>query len=412
MQKQPVIRFEQVSKQFTFSTEKPRTVLETLTQLISRPTKQGQSNRNLWAVKDVTFDILPGQSLGLIGRNGSGKSTILKLTSRILRPSAGRITTNGRISALLELGAGFHPDLTGRENIYLNASILGFSREQTEAYYDSIVTFSELEDFIDMPVKHYSSGMYMRLGFSVAVHVNPDILIVDEILSVGDQVFQTKCLDRIFGLKESGATILIVSHDLNTIRQLCSHLIWMEHGRVRQAGPTQEVADAYETYTFGKVREARDTVGDGTFNRFGNQDIEITAVNLLDANHKPKEFFRTRDQMIIEIHYNAKISLLNPEFGLAIFRKDGIHINGPNTHLAQYHMGTIHGPGVIRYCIPHLPLLPGEYLLTTAVHHPQLGTTYDYHDKAYTFQVIPGGTNEFHGLIEMDAHWQWQGETA
>ncbi|MBK7895884.1 MAG: ABC transporter ATP-binding protein [Anaerolineaceae bacterium] len=199
-------------------------------QIFSRRKGPKQPKESLWAVRGVSFDVLPGQCFGIVGRNGSGKSTILKLMARILRPNNGRIVINGRVSALLELGAGFHPDLTGRENIFLNAALLGFDEASTRAYYDRIVEFSELEEFIDMPVKHYSSGMYMRLGFSVAIHMQPDILIVDEILAVGDQAFQTKCINAIMAMKDQGVTIIIVSHNINLVRTLCTHILWIDKG--------------------------------------------------------------------------------------------------------------------------------------------------------------------------------------
>lgn len=247
----PAIQLERISKRFSFTEEQPSTLLEQLIDLV-RPRRKIQRHRKkLWAVKDVTLDVMPGQALGIIGRNGSGKSTLLKLIARILRPTKGRIVVRGRVSALLELGAGFHADLTGRENVYLNAAILGLSREEIDTHFDSVVSFSELEEFIDMPVKHYSSGMYMRLGFSVAIHVNPDILIVDEVLTVGDQAFQAKCINHIHQTRESGATIVLVSHNAEMIADLCSHVAWLEQGQMRNYGPVNEVLPLYQAHFAG-----------------------------------------------------------------------------------------------------------------------------------------------------------------
>jgi len=396
----PIVQFENVSKRFVFTKEQPRSFIETFVSFFSR-TKQDKQH-DLWALKDVSFNVMPGQGVGFIGRNGSGKSTILKLISQIIRPNAGRILVRGRISALLELGAGFHPDLTGRENIFLNAAVLGLTEAEVNALYDQIVTFSELGEFIDMPVKHYSSGMYMRLGFSVAIHIRPDILIVDEILAVGDQAFQSKCIDAIMELKRRGTTIIIVSHNLNMIQTLCSHLVWMDNGEVRSVGTTEEVAAQYVEYSYereGKLTAVSD------FDRHGDQVIEITAVRLLNANGEEQQQYQTGDEMTIEMAFHANKPIPNPEFGLAIFRQDGVHVNGPNTQLAGIELGIIEGVGTIRYQIKKLPLLPAQYLLTTAVHDSRFPHCYDYHKEAYTFRIIPGGTREINGLIDMPAIW-------
>ncbi len=236
------IWFKNVSKRFELSVDKPQTVLD---QLISTVSRNSSHRRPLWAVHDVSFSVSPGQCMGIVGRNGSGKSTILKLASGILRPTAGTIGVRGRLSALLELGAGFHPELTGHENIYLNGSILGLDREAIDAAYDQIVEFSEIREFLHMPVKHYSSGMYMRLGFSVAAHVQPDILIIDEILAVGDQAFQERCIGRMEELRNQGTTILLVSHTLEPIRALCTEVMWIDKGNFVTVGPTSNIVDQY-----------------------------------------------------------------------------------------------------------------------------------------------------------------------
>lgn len=404
MNDRPVVCFQNVSKRFRFTSNKPQTVLESIVATFSR--RASGRERDLWAVRDVSFDVDAGQSLGIIGRNGSGKSTILKLITRILRPTAGRVVVRGRVSALLELGAGFHPDLTGRENIFLNAAVLGLSKQETERCYDSILAFSELEEFINMPVKHYSSGMYMRLGFSIAIHVAPDILIVDEILAVGDQAFQTKCVDHIYEMKRQGTTIIMVSHDLAKIQKLCTDLLWIENGEIRSAGPTQDVVDQYQDYMSG--RESKQLIAaNGAFERWGNGEIELTAVRFLNAAGEEQRTFKTGDKMTIEMSYMAHKVVKEPEFGLAIFHQDGTHVNGPNTRLANLQMGVVEGEGVVRYQIEHLPLLPARYLVTTAVHNSKLPIAYDYHQQAYSFRVVSGGTPENHGLIEIPATWQW-----
>ncbi len=406
---QPVLTFSHVNKRFTFSREKPQSVLETIISIFSRRSRHPK--QDLWAVKDLSFDVYPGQSLGIIGRNGSGKSTVLKLMARILRPTSGRVMVKGRVSALLELGAGFHPDLTGRENIALNASVMGLDQKDVEENFDSIVEFSELGEYIDMPVKHYSSGMYMRLGFSVAIHVQPTILIVDEILAVGDQTFQMKCIDRIHEMKRQGVTIILISHNLDMIRRLCSHLIWLEHGQMRASGPTEEVANEYKEYSNQAVGKQMTLQGqEGSFRRWGSQEIEISAVRFLDAAGDEQSLFKTGDEMVIEIAFIAHQAVPDPEFGLAIFRQDGVHINGPNSHLAGLEMGEVEGPGVVQYHIKALPLLPARYQVTAAVHDSRLLNAYDYHELAYPFRVVTGGTKETDGILEIPATWDWYPE--
>jgi ABC-type polysaccharide/polyol phosphate transport system ATPase subunit len=369
--------------------------------------KAADHQRDLWAVRDVSFEVMPGESIGIIGRNGSGKSTMLKLITRIIRPTAGRITVRGQLSALLELGAGFHPDLTGRENIFLNASLLGLQEEEIKRHFDSVVSFSELEEFIDMPVKHYSSGMYMRLGFSVAIHVSPNILIVDEILAVGDQKFQEKCLARIQDMQEKGVSIILVSHNIETMRKMCTHLVWLENGRLMANGPTDVVAQQYlELLYEEKPSEAMQQTSD--FVRWGTGDMEITGVRFLDQSGQERRTFKTNDQMVVEMAYRAHKPITEPEFGFAIFHRNGAHVNGPNSRLGGLETGVVSGDGLVRYHIERLPLLPGQYRLTAAIHDSVRGMAYDYHKEAYPLEVITGGTKESHGLVEMQAHWEWQ----
>ena len=404
-QSQPAIRLQKVSKRFAFTPDTPQSVLESLISVVSRRRTKSQ---DLWAVRDVTFDIEPGRCVGIIGRNGSGKSSLLKLIARIIQPTAGQIEVRGRVSALLELGAGFHQDLTGRENIYLNASVLGLNREQTEGLFDEIVAFSELGRFIDMPVKHYSSGMYMRLGFSVAIHVRPDILIVDEILAVGDQTFQAKCMDRIMEMKRAGVTILFISHDLSTIGNLCSDVIWLDRGRVRQVGPAEQVLAQYRDHLFQRVGEQLNLENDaGGFRRWGSRLIEITGVRLLDDDGRETTIFHTGDSLRVEIAYVAHEPVTEPEFGLALYRHDGLHIAGPNTRVGGLEMGVVEGSGVVCYVIDQLPFLPGRYQLSAAIHDSIRPHAYDFHEEAYAFRIVEGGTREKEGLLALAATWEW-----
>ena len=254
-----IIKLDGVSKRFSLHHERPRSFQEALVNLFHR---RGNWREDFWALKDVSLEVYPGETLGIIGQNGSGKSTLLKLMTRVLEPTEGTIMIGGRVSALIELGAGFHPDLTGRENIYLNGSILGFTKREMDRKFDDIVAFSGLERFLDTPIKHYSSGMYARLGFAVAIHVDPDILITDEVLAVGDQEFRQKCLDQFWSFKRQQKTILMVSHDLQSVQELCYRAIWLDNGRLRAEGDPQNVVAEYLRFVESpqsRVREAART---------------------------------------------------------------------------------------------------------------------------------------------------------
>jgi ABC-type polysaccharide/polyol phosphate transport system ATPase subunit len=235
------IEIEKASKLYILHKQKPYLLHE----VVKRVSGMRSTQEEFWALKDVSFQVRHGESVAIIGRNGAGKSTLLGLVAGSIYPTSGRVKVNGRLGALLELGAGFHPDLTGRENIYLNASLLGLDKDEIEDQFASILGFSELHDFIDVPLKNYSSGMQVRLGFSVAIHIDPDIIIMDEALSVGDAAFQGKCIERILSLKAKGKTLLFVSHSATQVESLCARVIWLEHGKVRMDGPTAEVMKAY-----------------------------------------------------------------------------------------------------------------------------------------------------------------------
>ena len=302
------IQFDNVSKRFTLRHERRRSFQEAALAFLRG---RGNSREELWALKDVSFAVERGKTLGIIGPNGSGKSTALKLITRILEPTSGRIDVQGRVSALIELGAGFHPDLTGRENVYLNGSLLGFSRREMEARFERIVEFSELEKFIDVPIKHYSSGMHMRLGFAVAIHVDPDVLLIDEIFAVGDQAFQRRCLDKIGELKSQGVTILFVSHDLEAVQDLCDQAIWLEDGRIQAEGLAREVVDYYLMRVHEKERVALaaqqtapiemlpgeepspEMLAKRAKRRWGTREIEITSVRLLDGDGEETFLFES-----------------------------------------------------------------------------------------------------------------------
>jgi lipopolysaccharide transport system ATP-binding protein len=396
-----VVRLENVSKQFLLNLERHRSFQDIFVHRFKRKGTQSI----FWALRDVSFELAQGESIGIIGPNGSGKSTTLKLISRIIHPTSGRITVSGRLSALLELGAGFHPDLTGRENIYLNGSLLGLNRRQMARKLDEIVSFANLGQFIDIPVRNYSSGMYVRLGFSVAVHTEPEILLVDEVLAVGDAAFQRKCLDRIEQLQREGVSILFVSHSLDIVEKVCERCIWMDEGRIR-ADDTAEAVIAQ--YTWHSHVEDAAELTEGSKRRWGSGGVTIEQVSFEDASGRERKVFFTGEPLVVKICYHASRPIQRPVFGLAIHHSNGAHITGPNTQFAGYEISSIEGEGIIKYTVPSLPLLQGTYYLSVAVHDWEDLQMYDYHDRLYAFQVFRKG-EERYGLITLKGDWSQVG---
>jgi lipopolysaccharide transport system ATP-binding protein len=362
--------------------------------------------------------------LGLIGHNGSGKSTALKLITRILEPTSGKVAVRGRVSALLELGAGFHPDLTGIDNIYLNGSLLGFTRADMQRLIADIVDFAELGPFIDTPVKHYSSGMYMRLGFAIATAVDPDILITDEVLAVGDEAFQRKCMERIYQFRQEGRTIVFVSHSLDVVRNLCTQAVWLDHGEMKAAGNTVDTVDAYLRHTNQQEQarierervEARaereqteaTAAEPQTQNRWGSREIEIERVMLLDVQGHETTVLQTGEPLTVRMYYHAHQPINEPVFGLAIHHANGFHINGPNTRFGGLSLGTVMGQGYVDYAIDDLPLLEGNYVLTAVVYDTAMTRPYDHHERMYPFVVQTGTISERFGSVYIPARWRVQ----
>lgn len=397
---QPVIEFNHVSKRFALQRETSTTLLQGLLRRFRRPAPSPQDGV-FWALRDASFQIEAGETVGIIGANGGGKSTTLKLISRVLEPTSGRVTVRGRVGALLELGAGFHPDLTGRENIYLNGSLLGLSRAEIERSLDAIIAFAELERFIDVPVKHYSSGMYVRLGFAVAVHTSPDILLVDEVLAVGDATFQRKSLERILELKRNGTTIVFVSHSAEQVRALCQRAIWLDEGRVVADDLADVVLTRYMARSWAEEAEREQAKTSSAAaeeeHRWGTRRVTIERVRLLNGAGEEAYNFQTGEPFTLEMTYHAPERVEKPVFGMAIFRSDGVHVTGPNTQFAGVDIPAIEGHGIVRYTIPALPLLEGVYHICVAVHNWDDSEMYDYHDRLYNFRVLPG--RERYGII-------------
>jgi ABC-type polysaccharide/polyol phosphate transport system ATPase subunit len=355
-----------------------------------------------WALTDVSFDIQPGDMFGIIGENGSGKSTLLKCMARILRPDKGTISVQGKISALLELGAGFHPELSGRENVHLNGSILGLKRRDLDRKFDEIVAFAGLERFIDTPVKSYSSGMYVRLGFSVAINVDPDVLLIDEVLAVGDESFQRRCGEKFAELKEQGKTVVIVSHSLGSVRSLCDRVAWLEGGVLRDVGNAGTVIDAY----IDEVHEDREQVA-GAGSRWGSGEARIERLELLDARGRPTDRVHTGDPVTFRLHYLFDERIPRPVFGLAIHTVEGVHVTGPNTREADCVPEFLEGAGHVDLGVPNLLLLPGTYDLSAAVTDFATLHTFDFRHNAFRFHVDPGYPHEtYGGVVSLNGAWK------
>jgi ABC-type polysaccharide/polyol phosphate transport system ATPase subunit len=400
-----VVRLDNVSKRFILRLDSARSLQELVTGLW----RKRRPPEEFWALKDISFEVEQGEAVGLIGPNGAGKSTILKLISRIIEPTSGHIDVNGRVAALLELGAGFHTDLTGRENIFLNGSILGLSRREVKKRFDSIVEFSGIGRFVDVPIKHYSSGMQVRLGFSIATAVDPDILLIDEVLAVGDQAFQAKCLQRIGDMRQEGTTLLFVSHHANTVRRLCNRAVRLEKGRIHSQGDTSEVVDGY-LRDVSSVQDAgilRDDLGaPQSGQRWGSGLVEIVGVRFLDGQGQQQNEFRTGETLVARITYRARERVESPSFGVALHRSDGTHVTGPDTATTGFHIDYIEGEGHIEYVIDNLPLLPGEYQFTATAYDHYSIHPYDHHHRMYTFKVKPGSTDESEGVISIPCTWR------
>jgi ABC-type polysaccharide/polyol phosphate transport system ATPase subunit len=362
-------------------------------------------------LKDVSIKVKKGESVGIIGENGSGKSTLLKLISKIIYPDKGEIITRGKVSSLIELGAGFHPDFTGRENIYINASIFGFTKKEIDKKIDDIISFSELEEFIDVPVRTYSSGMYMMLAFSVAINIDPDILLIDEILAVGDEHFQKKCFNKLSEFKKKGITIVIVSHDLGSIEKLCDKVVWIDKGIVKKEGLPRDVIRSYLDFLAERDdKKALDDKGQNSEvnltegHTIGTGEIRITNVKLLDENGEEKYIFKTGGEALIKISYKRNSDVgSDVVFGMAIYNNNGINCFGTNTYLDGVNIENLKEEGEVIFRIKKLNLLDGEYSLDISCHKIN-GELYDYKKSVLTFNIY-SPIKEV-GIVKLDHEWQ------
>ena len=384
------------------------------------------------ALKGVSFDVPAGRTFGIIGPNGSGKSTMLKLIAGIGKPTAGAITVQGRVSALIELGAGFHPEISGRENVFINGMMLGLTKREIASRFDEIVSFAGLESFIDAPVKTYSSGMYVRLGFAVAINVDPDILLVDEVLAVGDEAFTHKCLDKFADLRRRGRTVVLVTHALDLVTRFCDTALWLDGGIARGQGDPRRVIDAYltdvaagENEALGNpqltihnseftIQDPKSQGGDGppedmfkaAEGRWGSREAEIAAVTLAGRGGNPTNVFPSGDPMEIRLQLRANTPVQAIVVGVGIFNAEGVCCYGTNTQIEGATASELSGEGEVLFAIDRLDLVAGAYKLDVAVHRPD-GVPYDYHRLLYTFRV----TSRLHetGIYRPPHRWTFSG---
>lgn len=399
MSAEPAIEVCHVSKRFRLKQGGVRTLKSAVLETVSG---RARRSRDFWALRDVSFCVMRGETLGIVGPNGAGKSTILALLSGTTYPTSGSIRVQGTVSSLLELGAGFHPDLTGRENVFLYGAIMGVPRRRMKERFEEIVRFAELAEWIDQPVKHYSSGMYVRLGFAVAVEVDPDILIVDEVLAVGDAAFQKKCLERIADFKRRGKTMVVVSHDLGTIRGVSDRLLLLDHGQIVSSGNPDAVVADYQ-------RLSRERQGTLLQREWGTGEVRVEHVEFLDgAGEKSVEPLRSNEPVTIRIIYKANRRIENPVFGFAIFSASGAHVYGTNTQIEGYPISHIEGRGTLRIEIRPLALAPGTYFFSFSVHSADHKTNYHRLDNRFRVTVV--GDRQVEGCCYMPVSWRLEGE--
>ncbi|HET8775243.1 MAG TPA: ABC transporter ATP-binding protein [Thermoanaerobaculia bacterium] len=372
------------------------------------------------ALRDLTFEVERGEAFGIIGRNGSGKSTILKLISGILKPTSGKVAVNGRIAALIELGAGFHPEITGRENIYINGIMLGLTRREIDQRFDRIVEFSGIREFLDQPVKTYSSGMYVRLGFAVAVHVDPDILIIDEVLSVGDEEFSARCVAKIQEMKYRGVTLVFVTHQLDQVRTLCDRALWLDHGQLEAIGDPMRVVDAYLQEVSGVTPAPRqqgeeeaqapappeEKKSETEEERWGSGEIVIKRVSLTDHEGRELVAVGAGTPVVVDLDVDARTVQDDFVFGIGIYHADGTCVYGTNTDVEGYAAQQIEGRVRVRFVIASLDLVAGTYRVDVAV-HTRNGRAFDY--RRNVLRIVVGSRVHDMGVYRPPHEWRFDG---
>ncbi|PRZ44365.1 ABC-2 type transport system ATP-binding protein/lipopolysaccharide transport system ATP-binding protein [Antricoccus suffuscus] len=411
--RESAIEIRDVSKRFKLFADRRTNLKEMVTDR-----RRKDRSDEFWALRDISLDIPRGKTFGLIGHNGSGKSTLLKLIAGIHRPTKGSVVAHGRVSAMLELGAGFHPELSGRENVYLNGSILGMTRKQIDRAMERIVDFSGLSEFIDTPVKIYSSGMYVRLGFAIAVNLDPEILIVDEVIAVGDEEFQRKCFDHLYDLRRRGTTIVMVSHSLGLMAEICDEVAWIDSGRLRGVGPARKLTDEYLASV--NIREAESAQGishespaygstEVDPSRHGSGEVQVTDIEYLDAEGSSVAFLTSGQSCTLRVHYSASAEISSVALGLSFDHESGAHIADTNSGYDNGSSSLQAGRGHFDYRMDRLPLLPGAFTLSTLL--SDKGHTYDSRERAFIMKVRAAESNLGSGLVRFEGLWTGPGSS-
>ena len=386
------VSIEQVSKRFRIYHERNKT----LKSAVMRGRRS--TYEDFWALRDIDLEIPEASTFAFVGDNGSGKSTLLKCLAKILYPDAGRIETRGRVAALLEVGSGFHPELSGRDNVYLNGSILGMKRPEIDRKFDEIVAFSGVERFIDQPVKNYSSGMYVRLGFSVAISVDPEILLVDEVLAVGDAAFQEKCAEKFATFKREGRTVVVVSHSIPSLRTMADQAAWLDAGCLREAGPAADVLERYQDSTHVDVRiDAQGRVRWGSGEALV-REVEVRPDRASDALHPG-------DGLVLRVHYEVKGTIEEPVFGLAIETAEGVYLWASNTRDAGFAIDRIEGKGSVDCRIPRLALQAGSFVVLASIVDATTTHQFDFLRDAARIAVEHGSDRESGGPLSLQPAW-------
>jgi len=389
---EPAITVESLGKRFRMRQSGGRSLKAFALDLL-----RSDNANSFWALRGADFEVEKGETLGIIGANGAGKSTLLSLLAGTKTPTEGRVSTRGTVSSLLELGAGFHPDLTGRENVFLAGAVMGVPRRRMRERFDGVVDFAGIGRFIDQPVRHYSSGMYVRLGFAVAVEVDPDILLIDEVLAVGDAAFQRKCLARMAEFREKGKTMLIISHDLATIRSISDRILLLEEGRVLGIGDPKSVVGQYES---AGRRKGAETVE----REWGTGEARIEQVRFLDSAGKESEEFASGARLTVRIAYRANRRIPAPVFGFAIATEDGVRVHGSNTQIEGVRVPDLDGVGEITLVIDPLRLGGGNYIFSFSIHSADHSINYHRLDNRFPITVRRDRRTE--GCVVLESAWE------
>lgn len=401
------IKVDNLSKVFVIPHEKDITLKATVLNFLKK-----KDYSEFQALKNISFEVKKGEFFGIIGRNGSGKSTLLKILAGIYQPgSKSQVVVNGRLSPFLELGVGFNFELTGRENIYLGGSILGLSRKEVSDKFDKIVRFAELEEFIDTKMKNFSSGMQVRLAFALAINAHAEILLMDEVLAVGDSNFQSKCLEEFNRYREQGKTVVLVTHDVSVVSRYCERALLLRNGEILKIGKSEDVVNEYvkENMSDEEKRILEEEENGATDDEAQvSKAIQISKVEFLDDNGAVKNVFQTGDDIVVRAHYHASKEVEKPVFGLAIYTQDGIHIAGPNTRTSGLEIEKASNEGYVDYTIRNNPFFTGSYHLTMAIYNWECTIPFDFQEKKYVFKIRSSEQNQL-GIVKLIGDWNYSG---